>query len=147
MHQQRLAHHQQREKHMNIYSQRLLLPSLQKWQRWNAFFNLYNPQYQPYLHQWIRVAFNFCVLWNWMSFLWVHPICISIVKNWWNLPSSCVNFMSEFSSALAGSNVPRRRSKTACTLVSMAEADSIMGIGHPRSNSQWQHWWYCMMKQ
>lgn len=63
---------------------------LQKLQRWNAFFNLYNRQYQPYLHQWIRVAFNFCVLWNWMSFQWVHPICISIVKNWWNLPCNRV---------------------------------------------------------
>lgn len=43
------------------------------------------------------------------------------------------------------SNAPRRRSKTASTLASMAEDDSI-GIGHSRSNSQEQHWWYCLIK-
>lgn len=37
----------------------------------------------------------------------------------------CQNFMTEFSNALAGSIVPRRRSKTTRALASMAEADSI----------------------
>lgn len=41
----------------------------------------------------------------------------------------CKDFVAEFSNALTGSNVSRRRSKTARTLASMAEADSI-GVGH-----------------
>ncbi|RXN23733.1 extracellular calcium-sensing receptor-like protein [Labeo rohita] len=40
----------------------------------------------------------------------------------------CKDFVAEFASALTGSNVPKRRSKTARTPASMAEADSI-GVG------------------
>ncbi len=40
----------------------------------------------------------------------------------------CKDFVTEFSSALTSSNAPRRRSKSARTLASMAEAESI-GVG------------------
>ncbi|RXN19680.1 hypothetical protein ROHU_025553 [Labeo rohita] len=40
----------------------------------------------------------------------------------------CKDFVAEFSNALTGSGLPKRRSKIALTLASMAEADSI-GMG------------------
>lgn len=38
----------------------------------------------------------------------------------------CKDFVAEFSNALTSTRVPKRRSKTACTVVSMADADSIV---------------------
>lgn len=40
----------------------------------------------------------------------------------------CKDFVAEFSNALKGAGVPKRRSRTACTLASMADEDTI-GLG------------------